>query len=189
THLVLAGVAVGAVCAAVISYLQSVGDERLTKALLYWLAGGLGSATWQHLRLAAPYVLLGTAVLIYFARDLDLMLMGEEAAAQAGVNVEATKTWVWLGASLATAATVAVAGLIGFVGLVVPHILRLALGPGHRLLLPASALGGGLLLLVADTLARTLWAPQELPVGILTGLMGGPFFLWLLRRELGRFSG
>lgn len=182
-HLVLAGVAVGVTCTAAISYLQTTADERLVKALLYWLAGGLGSATWQHVQLASPYVLVGLVLLLFFARDLDLMLMGEEAAEQAGVNVEATKRWVWLAASLVTAATVAVAGLIAFVGLVVPHILRLLVGPRHRTLLPASALGGAIFLLVADTLGRTLWAPQEVRVGIITGLLGGPFFLWLLRRE------
>lgn len=184
TALLLAGVAVGAFSMALISYVQTTGDERMQRAIVYWLAGGFSSAAWEQVTMAAPYILLGVLVLLLLARDLDAVLLGEEAALQLGVPVEATKRWIWLAASLVTAATVAVAGLIAFVGLIVPHIMRLLFGPQHRWLLPGSALGGALFLLAADTAGRTLWSPLEVRVSILTGLAGGPFFLWLLRRHL-----
>lgn len=186
TALVLAGVAVGAFCTALIGYVQTTGDDRMQKAMIYWLVGGFSSASWQHVAMSAPYIGAGVAILLFLARDLDVMLLGEEAALQAGVPVEATKRWVWLAASLVTAATVAVSGLIAFVGLIVPHIMRLLFGPQHRVLIPACALGGAFFLLGLDTAGRTLWTPLEVRVSVLTGLAGGPFFLWLLRRHLRR---
>lgn len=184
TALVLAGVAVGSVFYAIMAYVQTTGSDRVQKAVIYWLAGGLGAATWDQVRMAAPYVLVGLAVLLVFARDLDVILLGEEAAGQLGVPVEAAKRWVLGAASLITAAAVSVSGLIPFVGLIVPHMLRLVLGPHHRTLLPGAALGGALFLLVADTAGRTLWSPLEVRVSVISGLAGGPFFLWLLRRHL-----
>lgn len=184
--LLLAGVAVGTFCTALISFLQVRVPEQLLRALINLLSGSVASATWPQILAAAPYVAAGLAVLVACGRDLDLILLGEEPAEQLGVPLEATKRWVWVGASLTTAATVTVAGLIPFVGLIVPHILRLVVGPGHRLLLPAAAVGGGAFLLLADTAGRLLLPPQEIRVGVITGLAGAPFFLWLLRRHLAR---
>lgn len=184
--LLLAGVAVGTFCTAVLSFLQARAPEQLLRALVNLLAGSVGTATWPQIGAATPYMVAGLAILIALGRDLDLLLLGEEPAEQLGVPLEATKRWVWVGASLATAASVSVAGLIPFVGLIVPHILRLLVGPGHRGLLPAAALGGAAFLVLADTAGRTLWAPQEIRVGVITGLTGAPFFLWLLRQHTRR---
>lgn len=182
--LLLSGVAVGTFCTALISFMQVRVPEKLLRAMVNLLSGSVATATWPQIWAATPYMLAGLAILIAFSRDLDLLLLGEEPAEQLGVPLEATKRWVWVGASLSTAATVTVAGLIPFVGLIVPHILRLVVGPGHRGLLPGSAIGGAAFLVLADTAGRTLWAPQEIRVGVITGLAGAPFFLWLLRRHL-----
>ncbi len=184
--LLLAGVAVGTFCTALIGFMQVRVPEKLLQAMVNLLSGSVATATWPQIASATPYMVVGLVILLAFGRDLDLILLGEEAAEQLGVPMEATKRWIWVGASLATAATVSVAGLIPFVGLIVPHIVRLVVGPGHRFLLPASAVGGAAFLLLADTLGRTLWAPQEIRVGVITGLAGAPFFLWLLRQNLVR---
>lgn len=184
--LILAGVATSAFTGAVISYLLTTGPDWLQKSLLSWLSGGLGAASWERLGLMAPYLLAGLAGLMLFSRDLNLLLLGDEAALHSGLAVTASRGWVLGLASLVTAAAVSVTGLIGFVGLVVPHMIRLALGADHRFLLPAAALGGGLFLLLADTLGRTLWAPAEVRVSVIAGLAGAPYFLFLLRRHLAR---
>ena len=129
---------------------------------------------------------IGLAIALYFAFALNLVAQGDETAAHLGVDVPRVRRWVFAGTALMIGASVAVSGLIGFVGLIVPHLLRLAFGSDHRLLVPASALGGAVFLVVADTLARVVLAPTELPVGALTALVGGPLFLVLLRRELAR---
>ena len=129
-----------------------------------------------------PYVLIGCALMFFFSRELNLLLQGEEQARYLGVEVERVKRQLLVISALLTAAAVAVSGIIGFVGLVVPHIMRLLVGPDHRALFPASLLGGGILLVGADTAARVVIAPAELPIGVLTALLGGPFFLYLLGR-------
>lgn len=181
-HLLLAGVAVGAFLGAIISALQLFGGESLQQ-VIFWLMGGFSGRTWEHVLLAAPYVAAGYLAARLFARDLNLLVMGDETARSLGVAVARSRGVLIVAGSLMAAAAVAVSGLIGFVGLVVPHLMRLLTGPDHRRLLPAAALAGGFTLLAADTLARTIAAPAEIPVGIVTAALGAPFFLYLLRRH------
>jgi len=144
--------------------------------------GSIGGATWPVVAAVAPFTAVGLVLIPFFARSLDVLALGERGARHLGVDTERVRVGVILVAALLTGAAVAAAGIIGFVGLVVPHLIRLAAGPGHRVLLPASALAGAVMLLAADLAARTLAIPAELPIGVLTALIGGPFFLWLLRR-------
>jgi iron complex transport system permease protein len=181
SSLLLAGVVVGAVLVSLTTYLMLKDADRL-RAVVSWSLGNLASSRWQGVAHAAPYAISGLLVLFALARGLDALQLGEETARTIGVPVPALRLGVIVGASLATAAAVAFVGVIGFVGLVAPHVMRRIGVPGHRALLPASALGGATLLVVADLGARTLVRPAELPVGILTTFFGGPFFLWLLRR-------
>jgi iron complex transport system permease protein len=176
--LLLAGVAVQTFLGAVTSYLLLMSGESLREAM-YWLMGNLNAATWAEVELALPPALLAVVVLWAYARDLNVLLLGEEDARTLGVSVERTKRLLLALASVVTAAAVAVAGVIGFVGLIVPHAMRLLVGPDHRILLPASALAGASFLVVADTVARA--GAAELPVGIVTAAVGAPFFLYLLR--------
>lgn len=182
TNLLLAGVAVSAFLAAVVSGLQVFHSQDL-KEIVFWIMGSLAGRGWPHVAAVAPYVLLGAAVLMYYARDLNLILLGDEPAQHLGADPERLRRVVLVAASLLTAASVAMVGIIGFVGLVVPHMVRAVLGPDHRTLFPAAALGGAVLLTGADTLARSVLPPAEIPVGIITALLGAPFFLYLLRRS------
>jgi iron complex transport system permease protein len=178
--LLLAGVAVQTFLGAVTSYLLVMSGESLREAM-YWLMGNLHSATWAEVELALPPAVLAFLLLFAYARDLNVLLLGEEDAHALGVSVERTKLLLLALASVVTAAAVAVAGVIGFVGLIVPHAMRLLVGPDHRILLPASALAGASFLVVADTVARS--GAAELPVGIVTAAVGAPFFLYLLRER------
>lgn len=182
--LVLAGIALSVFFQAVINFFLLVMPEEVQKTILYWLAGGLSGRTWQHTWVAAPYILAGVAVVLAHARELNLLLLGDETALHLGVNVERVKVLVLGGASLAAAAAVAVTGVIGFVGLMVPHVVRLVVGPDHRVVLPASLLVGPTFLVLCDTVGRGFFSPLEVRVSIITGLLGGPFFLWLLRQKL-----
>lgn len=180
--LLLGGVAVGAFAAAITTAIVSLADAAELRNAFLWLWGGLSAASWDSVLLVAIYAPIPLIVLLAASRPLDLLALGEESARYLGTDVERVKRRVYLAASLLTAAAVAVSGVIGFVGLVVPHIARLAWGHRHRALLPAAFLGGGALLAVADTLARTVVAPRELPVGVVTALIGVPVFALLLRR-------
>ena len=179
TSLLLAGVAVSYTFAALMSFVMLTVRESLT-TVVYWTMGGLTGASWGYVAMILPMFVVGAAVPFAFSRELNLMLLGDERAGQLGVPVERFKLLALGIGSLLTAAAVAVAGLIGFVGLMVPHMVRLVLGPDHRLLLPASLLTGGIVLVLADLIARTVLAPAEIPVGIVTAILGGPFFVWLL---------
>lgn len=185
--LLLAGVAVsaflGALTSAVILFTNDLEAQR---QMIFWLAGGLDSARWVEVHIAAPVAVAGIAVTFIFARDLNLLMVGEDEAKSLGVRVGAVRWLLLIVASLLTGTAVAFTGTIAFVGLIVPHTLRLFLGPDHRALLPLSVLGGGLFLLLADTLARTLIAPAELRVGIITAFFGAPFFLFLLIKNKSR---
>ena len=179
----LAGIAVGLLGAAGLSMTLFVAEEQAGDIVL-WLMGHLGGSTWTEVAWVAGCVLIGVILVAPMTTALDVMLQGETTARHLGVAVESLK-WRILGASaLLVAGAVAFCGIIGFVGLVVPHGIRFIVGPSHRWLLPASALGGALLLVGADLLARTVLPDTELPVGIVTGLLGGPFFLLILRRRL-----
>jgi iron complex transport system permease protein len=178
--LLLAGVAVQALLGAVISYLLLQSGESLEQAV-FWLMGTLHNSSWGEVEVTLPLAVLAFAALLAYARDLNVLLLGEEDARTLGIEVERTKR-VLLGVSaIITAAAVAVAGVIGFVGLIVPHVMRLVVGPDHRLLLPTSALAGATFLVATDTVARA--GAAELPVGIVTAALGAPFFLYLLRRR------
>jgi len=178
--LLLAGVAIQALLGAVISFLM-INSGRSMEEVVYWLMGNLHAAQWADVRFALPVVVAGTLALWAFTPDMNVLLLGEEDAHHLGVEVERTKRILLGLATIVTAAGVAVAGVIGFVGLIVPHVLRLLVGPDHRVLLPTSALAGGAFLVAADTLTRT--TPEVLPVGIVTAAAGGPFFLYLLRER------
>jgi iron complex transport system permease protein len=180
--LLLAGIAVAAVISAVISLVMSLAGEQI-RSIYFWLLGGLAGRGWGTLLAALPLIALGMAAAVLSVRDLNVMALGEERAAQLGVEVERFKRLTMATGALLAGAAVSVAGVIGFVGLITPHILRLLLGADHRRLLPASLLGGGALMVLADLVARTALAPEEIPVGAVTALLGGPFFLYLLRRE------
>jgi iron complex transport system permease protein len=179
--LLLAGVAISYTLAAVTSFLMVVAREQMA-SIVYWMMGGLSSASWPYVLMIAPMFVAGIVAPLLSTRELNLMLLGDERAGHLGLSVERFKLLILASASLLTAAAVAVAGLIGFVGLMVPHMVRLAIGPDHRALLPASLLGGAIMLVLADLIARTVLAPVEIPVGIVTAVIGGPFFIWLLIR-------
>jgi len=181
-RLVLSGVAVSYLCSSVTNLLifRARNGEQARTAL-FWMLGGLGGAEWRTLGLPASIVIAGTAALIAFARSLNALSLGEEAAATLGVDASRFRRLGFVLASLSTGVLVAMTGGIGFVGLMVPHFVRLAIGADHRRLLPATALAGGIFLIWADVLARTVAAPEELPIGIVTAFAGAPFFLWLMR--------
>lgn len=180
--LLLSGVVVGAFTAAITTAIVSLSEAAQLRNAFLWLWGGMSDASWVTVRVLCVYLPLPLLVLFAAARPLDLLALGEEPAQYLGADVEPLKRRVYLAASLLTAAAVAVSGVIGFVGLIVPHFARRLWGHHHRTLFPASFLGGGILLTVADTLARTALAPRELPVGIVTALLGVPLFAVLLRR-------
>lgn len=179
--LLMAGVVVGAFCTAVIMVALATAPENTVRGALWWMMGSLGDAQWRALRWVALYVLVGVALLVWWARDVDVLALGEDAAASLGLPVERVTRRIYLTASLLAAATVAGAGLIGFVGLIVPAIVR-ALGVRNtRQAVLAAALAGGALVVLADLAARTLLRPAELPLGAVTAIIGVPFFLWRLR--------
>jgi iron complex transport system permease protein len=183
--LLLAGIAVGALANAGIGFLVFLADDRQLRDITFWLLGSLGGATWGKVAAITPFLGLVVAGLPFIARGLDLMVLGEAEAFHMGIAVERLKRIAIVLVAAAAGAAVSVAGVIGFVGIVVPHLLRLVIGPGHRLLLPAALLLGATLLLVADTFARVIASPAELPIGIVTAALGAPFFLSLLLRQRG----
>lgn len=178
--LLLAGIAVSLSCSAVILFLQYLADSTQTFRMVRWMMGGLSVVGYGEVLWVLPWVLGGAALLLYLRWDLNLLLLGEELASSRGVDLGRLRLKLLLSASLMIGALVAVAGPIGFVGLMVPHILRRWVGHDHLYLAPACVLGGGAFLVLCDLVARTIMAPAELPVGVLTALLGGPFFLWLL---------
>jgi iron complex transport system permease protein len=183
--LLLAGIAVGALAQAAIGLLVFLADDRQLRDITFWTLGSLGGATWSKALAIAPFVAVLAAALPLIARGLDHIVLGEAEAFHMGVAVQPLKRGAIVLVAAAAGAAVSVAGIVGFVGLVVPHLLRLLLGPGHRVLLPAAFCGGAVLLLAADTLARIVAAPAELPIGIVTAAIGAPFFLALLLRQRG----
>ncbi len=180
--MLLAGIAVTAIGGALMGLMMFVSNDEQLRAINFWMLGSLGSATWAAIIPALILMGLMLAAVPMLTRNLNLILLGEREAASLGLSVDRFKNIAVVLVAAGVGAAVAVSGMIGFVGIVVPHLLRLVIGPDHRILLPASMLGGAALLLWADVAARTLAPPAELPIGILTALLGAPFFLWLLRR-------
>ena len=179
----LGGLAIAALANAGIGLLVFMADDRQLRDITFWLLGSLGGATWPKAAIIAPFAAAMLLAIPFVAHGLDRLVLGETEAFHMGVEVERLKRYAIVLVSAMTGAAVSFAGVIGFVGIVVPHLLRLIIGPGHRLLLPASICLGAILLLVADTSARTLAAPAEVPIGILTALVGAPFFLAVLLRQ------
>jgi iron complex transport system permease protein len=182
--LLLAGVVVGAFFTACIAFVLSVSDARTVRSAILWMMGSLSGADWRSVTVAAGYTVPAALLLMGLARSLNLMAIGEETASYLGTDVETVKRLAYGVASLLTAAGVAVAGVIGFVGLIVPHAMRLVVGSDHRVLLPLSFLAGAAFLTLADVAARTALRPSEVPIGVVTALVGVPLFLVLLRRSV-----
>jgi len=180
TALILSGIAIGALSAAFMGLLIVMADDRQLRDITFWSLGSLGGATFGRVLSILPFVAVVLVIMPFVARGLDALILGDAAAFHMGIPVQRLKKIVIVAVAAACGSTVAVAGSIGFVGIVVPHLLRLAMGPSHRFLLPGSALGGGALLLIADSVARTVAAPAELPIGVITALFGAPVFLFLL---------
>lgn len=180
--MLLAGIALAALAGAITGVLIFVADDQQLRDLTFWGLGSLAGASWTKVLAAAPIIILSLMVVPFLSRGLNALTLGEAAAFHMGVPVQRLKNVAIVSVAAATGASVAVSGGIGFVGIVVPHVLRLVIGPDHRFLLPASALLGGTLLIFADMIARTIVPPAELPIGIITAFAGAPFFLWILLR-------
>ncbi|KQQ92350.1 heme ABC transporter permease [Leifsonia sp. Leaf325] len=187
--LVLTGIAVNAFAGAALALLMFLGDAGSREQIVFWQLGSLNGSRWQQFAVVAPLVVAGLVVAFLLARTLDLFSLGERGARHLGVNVEGVRIVVVVVVAVLVCAAVAFAGIIAFVGLVVPHLMRMIIGPAHRGLLAASVLGGAVLLLAADLVARTAVPMADLPIGLLTSLIGGPFFFWLLRRTRRRAGG
>jgi ABC-type Fe3+-siderophore transport system permease subunit len=183
--MLLIGVVTNAIYLALILFIETVVDFTRIQGVMLWMVGNITTEAYRTIGMIGAILVAGVVPLSLMGRDLNLLSAGEDVARSLGVTVERTRISAVVLASLITAAVVSVAGLIGFVGLLVPHVTRLLFGPDHRLLIPASALTGAIFLMVADTVARTVLAPTELPVGVITALCGGPFFLWLYRAQRG----
>ena len=180
--LLLVGIAVNSFLSAVIAFIKMVSGEAL-HAIVFWILGSFVACNWNYVRIALPFTVIGVAVIYVFARDLNIILLGEEQAQHLGVDTERLKRMMLASASLITAAAVSISGIIGFIGLIIPHIVRILVGPDHRILIPSSALAGAIVLILCDTIARTIIRPAELPVGVITSLLGCPFFIYLLRKR------
>ncbi len=180
--LILAGVALGALLGSIVSYLIISSGEKM-HGIIFWLMGSFSLSQWSEVRVVIPYIVVGMVVILLYARPLNVMQLDEEQAQQLGVNVERLKLVLLAAATLITAAAVSFVGTIGFVGIIIPHAVRLVWGPDHRFLLPLSVLCGAIFLVLADVIARTVLAPAEVPIGVITALFGAPFFLYLLRRR------
>jgi iron complex transport system permease protein len=182
TTLLLSGIAVSIFLSAIVTIMKVIAGERL-HAVVFWLMGGFSYVEWKDVWAVMPLICLGTAAAYSYARDLNILSLGEETAQHLGVEVEKVKKMLLIFGSLITAAAVSISGLISFIGLIVPHITRILIGPDHRILLPASTIVGATLLVICDAVARVIVSPAELPVGVITALSGGPFFIYLLRKK------
>ncbi|MHC1571118.1 MAG: FecCD family ABC transporter permease [Methermicoccaceae archaeon] len=180
--LLLSGIAVAYFLGALTSLIIYTSQEGIHQ-VVFWLMGGLWARSWVHVEILAPMVIVGVGLTMVYARDLNVMLQGEETAQHLGLDVESLKKKLLVLSALLTAGAVSVSGIIGFVGLVVPHIVRILVGPDHRILIPVSGLSGAVLLMWCDALARSIMPPFEIPVGIITAMLGAPFFIYLLRRR------
>jgi iron complex transport system permease protein len=182
TTLILAGVALGAFLAAITSYLMIASGDKL-HGIISWLLGTFSLTNWWQVTMVTPYIFIGIIIIWLYARPLNVMQLDEEQAKQLGVHVEQVKLILLGAATMITAAAVCFCGIIGFVGIIIPHAVRLIWGPDHRFLLPLATFAGAIFLILADTVARTMLAPTEIPVGAITAFLGAPFFLYLLRQR------
>ena len=183
SRLLLVGIAINALCGALVGMLSWLSNDTQLRQLSLWGMGSLGQAEWPTLLVSATLIIPSSLVVWWMAARLNLLQLGDEEAHYLGVNVRVLQRVLLLCSAVLVAASVAISGVIGFIGLVVPHLMRMWLGPDHRGLIPGSLLAGAILLLIADTLARTVAAPAEMPVGLLTNLLGAPWFLWLIFRQ------
>lgn len=181
--LILSGVIIQSFLGSFVSLMVSM-SEGVVNQILFWIMGSLAMKSWEHVYMLVPFACVAMPVLLAYSQALNLFSLGERHAAHLGVKVERTKLAVMIVSTLLTAAAVSVSGVIGFVGLVVPHLVRLIIGPDYRLIIPFSAIGGGIFMLWADTLARSVLSPKELPLGVVTALIGAPFFAYLLHRQM-----
>jgi iron complex transport system permease protein len=186
--LILSGVIVNAFLGSAVSFMVSMSDDTINQ-IVFWLMGGLSMRGWDYTVIVAPYIFLGIIILCLYGRTMNLFELGERSAAHLGVRVERVRWSVLAAATFITAAAVSVAGVIGFVGLVIPHMIRLMVGPDYRLIVPLSAIGGAIYVIWADTLARTLLSPTEIPLGVVTAFLGAPFFIYLLRKNINKAEG
>lgn len=181
-NLLLSGMIVSSILSAIVSLMMFVMPTGVLHGLAFWLMGGFSGRGWSNVAMITPYFILGLSIVLVFSRDLNALLLGDEPAMHLGIEVSKVTKALIVAASLLTACAVSSGGIIGFVGLVIPHVLRMCLGPDNRRLVPASLIFGATVMMAADALARIVIAPQELPVGIITALCGGPFFVYLLRQ-------
>lgn len=186
--LILSGVVVQAFLGAFVSFMVTL-SKSVVNEILFWQMGSVAMRGWSYSGIVLPYLIVGTAVLLYFGRSLNLLALGERQAAHLGVNVSRTRLVVLIVSTLMTAAAVSVSGVVAFVGLVIPHLVRLVVGPDYRLIIPLSTIVGSVYLIWADTLARLVLSPKDIPLGIVTALLGAPFFAYLLSRQKKRLSG
>jgi iron complex transport system permease protein len=188
TTILLTGVIINAFFTSIIMLILTISTEQKLQHMLFWLYGDLTSAEYRHVLMVVPVAAIALAVILGHSRVLNLLVVGEETAMQLGVSTETHKWLLFIVTSLLTGAMVSVSGIIGFVGLIVPHLVRMGFGPDHRLLLPLSAVCGGIFLILADTTARVVLAPSEVPVGVVTAALGAPFFILLLRQRGARWN-
>jgi len=181
-RLILAGVVMQAFLGAFVSLLVALSDKTINE-IMFWLMGSLSLRGWAYTAVLGPYLVIGFIVVMGYARTMNILALGEREAAHLGIRVDRTKVIILLTATFMTAAAVSVSGVIGFVGLIVPHMIRLMVGSNYRLIVPLSAIGGGIYMVIADTLARSVLAPTEIPLGVVTAFIGAPFFAYLLHRN------
>jgi iron complex transport system permease protein len=188
TNLLLSGIAVGYFFTSIMSLLMFIFSRDLAN-IVFWTLGSFSARNWNHVNTVAIPITIGIAIIYFYSRDLNVMLMGEENAYGMGINVEKVKKVILITCAMMTAFAVSVTGIIGFVGLIIPHIVRIVLGPDHRVVIPAAAITGGIFLIITDTISRTVISPMEIPIGIITAILGGPFFIYLLRKKKTKYFG
>ncbi|SES88006.1 FecCD family ABC transporter permease [Anaerobranca gottschalkii] len=177
--LLLAGIAISSMMSSLISILMIFNRDKVEN-IVFWIMGSVSAASWRHIYILAPVTIVGSGAIYFFAKNLNILMLGEESAQNLGVEVDKTKKYLLILSTIIVAFTVSVSGIIGFVGLIVPHGVRMLLGPDHRVLIPFTALIGSIFLIITDTIARTIIAPSEIPVGAVTAVLGSPYFLYLL---------
>lgn len=179
--LLLAGIAISSMLSSIISVLMIFNRDKIEN-IVFWIMGSVSAASWKHVYTLLPIAMGGAIVIYFYARDLNLFMVGDDTAKNLGVEIDKTKRILLVVSSVIIAFTVSVSGIIGFVGLIIPHAVRMLVGPDHRVLIPFSALGGAIFLIVCDTIARTILPPSEIPVGAVTAIFGSPYFIYLLYR-------